>query len=224
VPGGGLNEELKWKTARSNGKYLFPVKALSIVFRAKYIEALKAKLPEIDKKLSDALFKKKWVVYAKRPFGNPECVIEYLGRYTHKIAISNHRIQSVANGNVSFSYKDYRQGGKKLLMTLSGMEFIRRFSLHILPKSFVRIRHYGILSSTSKKITIPKIKDQLPAKRKRNLKEPRVLTVYNPKLCPCCKTETMITIEILTKRGPPETKREIFQQMNEHAKKKYALN
>ncbi|MDZ7846963.1 MAG: transposase [Owenweeksia sp.] len=114
------------------------------------------------------------------------------------MAISNHRIKSVEDGQVTFGYKDYRQAGKKLEMALEGMEFIRRFALHVLPKAFVRIRHYGILSSTSKKITIPEITMQIKLKP-RQAKEPRKLEPYNPRICPCCKTETMVTIEIIPK-------------------------
>ena len=159
-----------------------------------------------DKKfqqLVNELFKKEWVVFAKRPFGNPQSVIEYLGRYTHKIAISNHRILDITDKTVTFSYKDYRkESAKKEEMTLEAMEFIRRFSMHIMPSGFVRIRHYGILSSASKKITIPAIKEQLPEIKYHYVK-PCKVQEYNPRLCPCCKTETMVTIEILTKRGPP---------------------
>lgn len=198
VPGGGLTNEKFWKTARSNGKFLFPVKAMSAVFRAKFKETLHEKIPELEKNLVNGLFKKNWVVYAKRPFGNPMSVIEYLGRYTHKIAISNHRLLSIENGKVTFSYKDYRKGAQKQEMTLDGMEFIRRFSLHILPKRFVRIRHYGILSSTGKKAAIPEIKKQLPEKPLMK-KEPKKMQRFNPKLCPCCKTETMVTIERFTR-------------------------
>lgn len=204
VPGGGLNPQGMWKAARAKGKYLFPVKAMSKVFRAKYVQALKERLnnDELEKPLVDALFKQDWVVYAKRPFGSPESVIEYLGRYTHKIAISNHRIKNVSSGKVTFSFKDYRENAKKKEMTLEAMEFIRRFSLHILPKRFVRIRHYGILSSTSKKISIPEIKKQLPEKAILKI-EARELQLFNPKICPCCKTETMVAIEMFTGRGPP---------------------
>ncbi len=202
VPGGGLSKQGKWKTAKSKGKYLFPVKAMSKVFRAKYVKSLQAKISNLDKSLINGLFKKEWVVFAKRPFGSPKSVIEYLGRYTHKIAISNHRIKNIDQKAVTFSYKDYRKGAQKSLMTLDAMEFIRRFSMHILPKGFVRIRHFGILSSTSKKKSIPIIKEQFPTEALL-LVEPRILEVYNPKLCPHCKTETMITLEILPKRGPP---------------------
>ncbi|MDB5118829.1 MAG: putative transposase [Sphingobacteriales bacterium] len=201
VPGGGISKQGKWKTAKSKGKYLFPVKAMSKVFRAKYVEALKARINP-GKSLIDSLFKKEWVVFAKRPFGNPKSVVEYLGRYTHKIAISNHRIKNIDHKTVSFSYKDYRNGAQKSLTTLDSIEFIRRFSMHILPKGFVRIRHFGILSSNSKKQAIPLIKDQFP---KETLVPvgPRILETYNPKLCPHCKTQTMTNLEILPKRGPP---------------------
>lgn len=202
VPGGGITRQGKWRIAKSKGKYLFPVKAMSKVFRAKYVQAIKARCPALDKQLINELFKKEWVVFAKRPFGNPKSVVEYLGRYTHKIAISNHRIKSIDQKTVSFSYKDYRKGARKSLMTLDAMEFIRRFSMHILPKGFVRIRHFGILSSSGKKEAIPLIKDQLP-KEALVLLEPRVIEPYNPKRCPHCKTQTMVLLEILPKRGPP---------------------
>ena len=201
VPGGGLSGQGKWKTAKSKGKYLFPVKAMSKVFRAKYVEAIKAKIHP-DKTLINGLFKKEWVVFAKRPFGNPKSVIEYLGRYTHKIAISNHRIKDIGQKTVTFSYKDYRNGAQQSIMTLDALEFVRRFSMHILPKGFVRIRHFGILSSSRKKEAVPLIKDQFPKEALR-LAEPRTLETYNPKTCPHCKTQTMINLEILPKRGPP---------------------
>lgn len=216
VPGGGLTKQQRWKTAQSKGKYLFPVKAMSKVFRAKYTQALKARIPDIDKAIINELFKKDWVIYAKRPFGNPQSVIEYLGRYTHKIAISNHRIKNIDEDTVSFLYKDYRKAAQSQEMTLQAMEFIRRFSMHILPKGFVRIRHFGILSSTTKRINIPAIKDQLPENFSIS-KEPRKIKEYNPKLCPCCKTETMITIEIINRRGPPKNYqflKKIRQKMN----------
>jgi len=114
---------------------------MSRVYRAKYVQTLKEKLPQVDRSLISGLFQKEWVVYAKRPFSGPEHVVEYLGRYTHKIALSNHRLTAVDEQTVTFSYRDYRQGAKKLEMKLEGMEFIRRFALHILPRGFVRIRH-----------------------------------------------------------------------------------
>lgn len=212
VPGGGLTKCGKWKAARSKGKYLFPVKAMSKVFRAKYIYAIQQKIGNLDKKLIDELYKKDWVVYAKRPFQNVNSVIEYLGRYTHKIAISNHRIKAIADNKVTFSYKDYRKGASKQEMTLEAIEFIRRFSMHVLPKGFVRIRHYGILSSTSKIKCSEIIKSQIPVKQTTK-KEPRKMQAYNPKICPHCKTETMIQIEVLPKRGPPKINCQ-FQNIN----------
>lgn len=203
VPGGGLNKQGNWKLARSKGKYLFPVKALSKVFRAKYVAALKQKIKPLDKYLVNELYKKEWVVYAKQPFGNARAVVEYLGRYTHKVAISNHRIKSIDNNTVTFTCKNYRNGSVKEELTLNAMEFIRRFSMHILPKRFVRIRHYGILSSTGKRTALPLIKSQTKLTVTVN-HEPRVLNNYNTKMCPRCKTATMVTIEIIQKRGPPK--------------------
>ena len=113
--------------------------------------------------LLNALYKHNWVVYAKQPFTGPESVVEYLGRYTHKIAISNHRLKQVDDRQVTFSYKDYRHGSVKKEMTLEAGEFIRRYAMHILPKGLVRIRHFGILSSTSKLKAALLIKAQLPA-------------------------------------------------------------
>jgi hypothetical protein len=151
VPGGGMDKEGQWKNIRVDGKFLFPVKALSKVFRAKYCKKLKVKNPIGYEQIRQELWRKPWVVFAKKPFGNSKSVVEYLGRYTHKIALSNNRIKNIDAQNVTFDYKDYRQNGVKKQMTLTHKEFIRRFSMHILPKRFVKIRHYGLLSSTWKR-------------------------------------------------------------------------
>ena len=122
-------------------------------------------------------------------------MIEYLEPYTHKIVISNHRLQKLANGQVDFTYKDYRHGAVTKTMHLEAMEFIRRFSMHILPKGFVHIRHYGILSSSSKQRCAEEIKAQLPAiKIPANIKTPIKKEPYNHKQCHCCKKETKQTI------------------------------
>ncbi len=203
VPGGGLTKQGKWKTAKSEGKYLFNVKAMSIAFRGKFIAALKEQLPaEMTKPFADALYKHQWVVYAKRPFTGPQSVIEYLGRYTHKIAISNHRIKKVEDKQVTFSYKDYKHGSVNKEMALDATEFIRRYSIHILPKGLVRIRHYGILSSTAKKAAAIVIKEQLPQAVKPIVTRPAPQP-YNVKQCPCCKKETMQTVIRFNRRGPP---------------------
>ena len=146
VPGGGIDVKGRWQKQIRSNKYLFAVKALSKVFRAKYVQQLRANGME-DNQLMESLFQKDWVVYAKRPFGGPAQVIEYLGRYTHKVAISNHRLQAVTNKEVTFSYKDYKMAGAVKQMTLNNEEFTRRFAQHILPHRFVRIRHYGILAT-----------------------------------------------------------------------------
>ncbi len=132
VPLGGFTPEGSWKNARSDGAFLYPLKAMSTVFRAKYIACIRDRferfqIVELQGTLRDTLFSKPWVVYAKRLFGGPEQVIEYLGRYTHKIAISNHRLKGIEEKHVTFSYKDYKQSGKKKLMILDKMAFIRRF-------------------------------------------------------------------------------------------------
>lgn len=159
VSGGGVDENSKWVAAkRKNDKFLFPVKAMQIVFKAIFLKELrllmsKNKLQitgiDIQKIINEAGFKK-WKVYAKRPFGNVASVVEYLGRYTHKIAITSHRIIDINEGNIIFKYKDYADGNKQKEMALSIPEFLRRFELHILPRHFVKIRHYGLLQNHGK--------------------------------------------------------------------------
>jgi hypothetical protein len=198
VPGGGVDKDGKWQNIRSDGKFLFPVKALSKVFRAKYCERLKEKSPRDYAKVQKQLWEKQWVVFAKKPFGNAKSVVEYLGRYTHKIAISNNRIQSIDAATVTFNYKDYKQNGFKKQMTLTHEEFIRRFAMHILPKRFVKIRHYGFLSSTWKR---QKLKD---LQSKLNVKPSATITKASKvRKCQCCKTGNLHTILIFDTRGPP---------------------
>jgi hypothetical protein len=197
VPGGGISKNGQWRKQLRSNKYLFSVKALSKVFRAKYVQQLRANGID-DKTLIESLFQTPWVVYAKRPFGGPQQVIEYLGRYTHKVAISNHRLQTVTNTAVTFSYKDYKAGGAVKQMTLSNEEFTRRFAQHILPYRFVRIRYYGILSSSWKRGKLQQLQSRLMVVRS----EAPVKTFLRK--CPCCKTGTLITIEVFGKRGPPK--------------------
>jgi hypothetical protein len=217
VPGGGLTKQGKWKQAKSDGKYLFDVKAMGKTFRGRFIAALKEQLPsEMTTALVNALYKNKWVVYAKQHFTGPQSVVEYLGRYTHKIAISNHRIKNYQAGKVTFSYKDYKHGNVKKEMTLDAMEFIRRFSLHVLPKGFVRIRHYGICSSSAKEKSASIVKARIPALTltttviRKASPEP-----FNPKQCPCCKKETMETVMQFKRRGPPVDWKEIAMNLLE---------
>ena len=213
VPGGGVDENGAWKNIKNDGKFLFSVKALSKVFRAKFCEKLKHQLSlklnenqsenhgneaETYEKIRQSLWEKDWVVFAKKPFGSPKSVVEYLGRYTHKIAISNHRIRNIDAENVTFDYKDYRQKGLRKQMTLSHEEFIRRFTLHILPKRLVKIRHYGFLSSTWKRKKLKTLQQNLGViPREKPIKKP-----FSPK-CSCCKTGNLVTIATFDLRGPP---------------------
>ncbi len=196
VPGGGVSPQMKWKHAKGKGKYLFPVKAMSKVFRARFVEGLR-KQTELEDRLYKKLFEKGWTVYCKPPFFGPAQVVEYIGRYTHKIAISNHRLKNIENGNVTFSAKDYRHGGKTHPVTLNDKEFIRRFSQHILPKGFTRIRHYGILSSSVKKKVIPVLQEQLgrPVLPQRSGRAHRQ--------CQVCRKGQLVTLLTFTARGPP---------------------
>jgi len=165
IPGGILSTDgASWLP--SDETFLFPVKALSKVFRAKFIEALSqafengemifpGKIAEHDtregfNRLTAKLWGKKWVIYCKPPFAGPEKVLDYLGRYTHRVAISNHRIVDVRDGKVTFRYRDRKNNDRVRVMTLDACEFIRRFLLHVLPKGFMRIRHYGLFSNRYK--------------------------------------------------------------------------
>ena len=208
VPGGGLTKAGFWKPARCDGKFLFPVKAMSSVFRARFVNGLRSRIKGLDRSFYDDLFKSNWIVYAKRPFGGPKQVVEYLGRYTHKIAISNHRIINLTNDQVSFRYKDYRDAAKQKAMTLNAMEFVRRFSLHILPKGFMRIRHYGMLSSSRKQKALLLIHQQLNSEylvsEKKDWKQISADLGFNPDCCPVCKQQTMIAILSFDRRGPPD--------------------
>lgn len=198
VPGGGVGSRGKWRNIRRDGKFLFPVKALSKVFRAKFVSGLRNNdLGSQD--LMDALYARPWVVYAKRPFGGPKQVIEYLGRYTHKVAISNHRLKSVDHKSVEFRYKDYRSGGKNKLMSLSTQEFVRRFALHIMPKGFVRIRHFGILSSSWKPDKLPQLQIQLQVNPV--VGHSRTGTMLHR--CPVCNEGVLRVILYFGERGPP---------------------
>ncbi len=210
VPGGGIDYRNRWKqvTRSSEGKvFQFNVRNLSVVFRGKFLAALQKQI-QMEKSFVKTLYKTNWVVYAKEPFAGPSQVVEYLGRYTHKVAISNHRIMDIGESGVTFRWRDYRDNKEKI-MTLKGTEFLRRFCQHIFPRGFVRIRHYGLLSSVKREqlrelqnafgIVVPL------AREKKNWKEiSRQYLGYDPDLCPCCGKGRMITIErIIPGRAPP---------------------
>jgi hypothetical protein len=164
VAAGALAPDGHWITSRRG--FLFPVTALSPVFRGKFLSGLKQlfsagtlKLAASSAPLADAtaqhrlfntLYEKPWVLYTKRPFAGPAQVLDYLGRYTHRVAISNNRLVSLNDTEVRFRYKDYAHGNRRKVLSLEPAEFIRRFLLHVLPSGFMRIRHYGILANRAK--------------------------------------------------------------------------
>jgi len=186
---------------------------MSIVYRAKFLEALQQMIAKGEvvmadtadaKQLFNALYQKDWIVYAKAPFGGPQAVIEYLGRYTHKVAISNHRICRIDDeqGTVTFKYKDYGDDGKQKQMTLKATEFIRRFEQHILPPGFTKIRTYGYLCNRNRHQRINEVlkKMKLPL-HKGLIKIPlalRMMELYDVdiKQCPCCKQQTLQLLKI----------------------------
>lgn len=214
VPKGGVSKAGFWKKGKVKDDFLFSVKALSSKYRGLFVSKLRKALPELPQSLYDNLFKTAWVVYAKAPFGRPENVIEYLGRYTHKIAISNHRILEIdsVKKTVLFTLKNYKKGGKETRLRLGTKEFIRRFQLHVLPKGFTRIRHYGFLSSSWKKEKLPLLQLQLATK---NLVAIEVLVPQEKSLhgiCPSCKKGTLITLLTFDSRGPPKNYKEIIKR------------
>ena len=219
VPAGVLLSDGKWKHARSSGNYLFPVESLSNVFRAQMAAALRElyKNKLLSRPVPEGLFDKPWVVYAKKAFGGPEQVIKYLSRYTHRTAISNSRILRVDDENVTFTWKDYSQNYKQQITTLPGEDFLRLFCQHIIPHGFTRIRHYGFLSSASKRKSLALIRASLkvqpPVQQEKD--KPWQEIVFDrmgikPGVCKCCGGE-MVVIEIIpnrfraSQRAPPQS-------------------
>lgn len=214
VSSGGITGDNSWKEATKNDwRFLFPVKAMGKVYRGKFLEGLKALIdnkdvvptPDTDiRALFNTLYHKEWVVYAKAPFGGPHAVIEYLGRYTHKVAISNHRLSGIneQDNTVSFGYKDYSDDNKQKQMTLNGEEFIRRFEQHILPRGFTRIRTYGYLANRNRQQRINEVlkRMQLPM-HKALVKIPmqvRMMEQYGIDIhqCPGCKGGTLQLVHV----------------------------
>lgn len=213
IPAGVLTfDGNHWINSRKN--FLFPVKALSKVFRGKFIDYLKrafakgkmifpgqiADLANEDNflQLIKQLWKKNWVVYSKAPFNGPAKVFDYLGRYTHRVAISNHRIVKVEDGSVTFRYRDRSDNNKCKQMTINAQEFIRRFLLHVLPESFMRIRHYGFLANRCKKQNLARCREllnlsaELPEVPEQTIQEKMLqLTGVDVTQCPCCKQGQM---------------------------------
>jgi len=225
IPQGGINEKGAWKTSKGKDDFLFSVRALSDKFKKKFLILLagmyqqgKLSIPPEDSlwnsanafyKTKSALYDKDWVVYAKPSFKDHNQVFEYLGRYTHKIAISNYRILSVTATEVTFRYLNRKTGTTEVL-TLTGEAFILRFLQHVLPKRFTKIRYNGFLSTRSKKLDLQRIRKALEATipeilPKLTAREVLIKTTgVDPYLCPYCKTDTMRIIKITPAiRGSP---------------------
>ena len=222
VPAGALSfEKDKWIPARHS--FLFRIESLEKEFKKRYLKCLETAYQNNQLifpgntavfesrpgfgHLIQSLSTTKWIAYAKRPFAGPEQVLDYLGRYTHRVAISNNRITSIENGNVTFTYKDRKNNNESKTMTLCAEEFIRRFLLHVLPKGFMKIRYFGFLAHKNKKQTISLIRTlidpdaKLPERRKETLFEMMLrLTGKDITCCPQCKKGKMTTIKQLPKR------------------------
>jgi hypothetical protein len=214
VSGGGITSNNAWKDAKKNKyDFLFPVDAMHTVYRTKFLQSLQQMIAVGEvvmpdgtngKWLIDLLYKKDWLVYAKAPFGGPHAVIEYLGRYTHKVAISNHRICSIndPDDTVTFNYKDYADGNKQKQMELTGKEFIRRFEQHILPKGFTKIRTYGYLANRNRQQRINEVLRSMKLPLHKGLIGiPLVIRMQEQygidiRECPCCKGKTLQLIQV----------------------------
>jgi hypothetical protein len=223
VPGGGLAPECdRWVACRPG--FFLPVRVLSRLYRRLLLEKLVAahragKLqffgsltglaaPEAFEAMLAPLRKVEWLVYAKRPFAGPDQVLAYLARYTHRVAISNHRLTAIEDGHVTFTWRDYRQGGRTKPMTLTAHEFLRRFLLHVLPDGFQRIRHYGFLANSHRRAKLALIRKLLPALAATTSPstlqpEPAQVDLPEAPPCPCCGGRMQL-IEILP--GPRRSK------------------
>ena len=207
VPAGGIDKLGKWRNSKK--KFFIPVKVLSRKFRGKFIYYLKQEKLDFygeNKHLEDRqkfdeliakMYNKEWISYCKPPFQDAKSVIKYLGRYTHRVAISNERIIKEEKGEVTFKYRDYKDNNKMKEMTVSIEEFIRRFLLHILPPKFMKIRYYGILGNRNKKKKLLKCKILTRTKiyTRKELPTPELLKKILGKdfnLCPCCKKGHML--------------------------------
>jgi len=210
VPAGGLApDRTRW--IRGSDRFFLPLKVLQVVFRGKFLEGLKHAFvqrrlclagpiqhlnrPNCFAAFMRKLHRHKWVVYVKPPFGGPEQVLRYLGRYTHRVAISNHRLLAFDGNNVTFRWRDYAHGNVQRTMTISAEEFIRRFLLHVLPKSFVRIRHFGFMANYQRSTSFELCRRLL--QMAPDLPSPETSSATLARLCPACQAP-LIVVERLT--------------------------
>jgi hypothetical protein len=224
VPGGGLSSDgARWIACKPG--FFLPVRVLSRVFRGKFLSLLETAFaqgklsfhgklaaltdPTEFRRVLAASARTEWVVYAKPPFGGPDQVLKYLARYTHRVAISNHRLIALEDGKVTFQWKDYAHEGKQTTMTLTAIEFIRRFLLHILPAGFVRIRHYGFLANRVCREKLERCRVLLEAGAKATPvpKPEAAMDGGAPAhVCPACGAGRMIIVE--TFPAPPANRKE----------------
>src|ERR1700738_4175603 len=224
VPAGGLSpDHTRWVRSRDN--YFLPREVLREVFRGKFVDALKQAFqngqlrfegdlkllaqPKIFAAWLRPLFRQDWVVYLKRPFGGPEYVLHYLGRYTHRVAISNHRLVSLTDDQVTFRWRDSAHHNEQKLLPLSLDEFLRRFLLHILPKGFVRIRNFGFLANRKRATLLPLCFQLLGSEQQPQAEQHASSTEDCPDLwrCPKCggpmKAIERLTAAEIQLRSPP---------------------
>ena len=195
VPAGGIDKLRDWKNSKK--KFFLPVKVLSRKFRGKFLSLLQQLNLDLSKNILDDCYDKEWVVYCKPPFKTAACVVEYLGRYTHRIAISNNRILNLKNDNVTFKWRDYKDTNRWKEMTLTANEFIRRFLMHVLPQGFMKIRHFGFLSSRGKQVKLPlcKMKTGTLFTKNKRLSTLEILTKIlgrKPSVCRSCGYDGII--------------------------------
>jgi hypothetical protein len=223
VPGGGISPDgTRWISCRCN--FFLPVKVLSRLFRRLFLKYLQeafdsGKLhfftslqalqgPQAFTRHLDSVRDVEWVVYAKPPFAGPQQVVDYVGRYTHRVAISNHRIVDIADGQVKFTWRDYRNNNQQKTMPLTANEFIGRFLLHVLPRGFHRIRYYGFLGNPHRKEKLERCRQLLGmVPRKKNSPEPAPQEDYRDRYerltgrslreCPVCHRGRMIAVKVL---------------------------
>ena len=206
VPGGALTEQGTWKAARST--YLFPVRALSRYFRGHFVRSLRARYqqgeltrlqdPKALTGVLDALMQKDWVVYSKPCIAYIDTVVDYLARYSHRIALSDSRLLDRQAGQVQLRYKDYRDHDQHKVMSLSGEELIRRFLLHILPKGFVRIRHYGFLANRCREAKLAQIRHAIgQAEEQAKETEAAEAEPHDLYRCPYCREGRLTRVAIV---------------------------
>lgn len=226
VTGGALAADgSRWITGRSS--FLFPVRALSTVFRAKYLAALRRAFATDQLHFADGtadladrhafteflrrLWALNWIVYAKRPFAGPEHVLSYLGRYTHRVALSNDRLIEHRDGHVRFRWKDYADHNRVKILALDANEFLRRFLLHVVPRGFMRIRHFGLLANRTRRATLTRCRSLLGQPAFEEAPSESVaelvhrLTGIDLVRCPVCGEGRMQITAIVVHAAPPDT-------------------